>query len=92
MELSIRGLEIRIVGVDGLTKNERRSINILVKKLGWKSVQDLAEKNGYSSPREMAYGKGFKCVRDFFFGKDWYSRLGKYDKNNKTLANNQTAS
>lgn len=80
-DFDIFGVQVRVVGADGLTKNEGRAIDAIVQKLGYKDVVELATENGFSSPREMAFNHSFKNVRDYFLGQGWYSRLVNYDKN-----------
>jgi len=79
------GIQIRVVGVDGLTPNERKSVDAIVETLGYKDVMHLARENGFSSPKEMAHNYSFKNARDYFLGEGWYDRLSHYDRNAKVL-------
>lgn len=85
MELDLLGIQVRVVGADGLTPNERRAVDGIVQTLGYRDVVHLAKENGFASPRDMAHNFSFKNTRDYFLGEGWYDRLSHYDKNAKVV-------
>ena len=80
-EVAFFGVEIRMIGEDGLTSNERMAIDPIAQQLGYDNVAKLAEESGFDSPRDMAHNYSFKNARDFFLGEGYYDRLSKYNKN-----------
>ncbi|MEK6926657.1 MAG: hypothetical protein AABW50_05255 [Nanoarchaeota archaeon] len=90
MEFDFWRIQFRWVGLDGLTKTERRAIDTIVENLGYPNVMAMATDNGYKSPREMAYNHSFKNVRDYFLGRGWYDRLAEYDRAAKAVPINQS--
>lgn len=83
------GIQVRVVGADGLTPDERCAVDAIVETLGYKDVMQLARDSGFSSPREMAHNYSFKNTRDFFLGGGWYDRLREYDRNGSHTSNNE---
>lgn len=80
-EWDIFGIQIRIVGADGLTPGERRSVDAIAQELGYKDVIHMAKENDFDSPREMAHNYSFKNTRDYFLGEGWFDRLAIFNRN-----------
>lgn len=81
MEIDFLGIQVRVVGADGLTPSERRSVDGIVQTLGYSNVIEMAMENGFTSPRDMAHNFSYKNTRDYFLGDGWYDRLSTFDRN-----------